>query len=160
MTDASRRVRLVRHVFVESIPDALETGVLYVSIRHETVVHACCCGCGGEVVTPLSPTDWALRFDGETVSLEPSIGNWSFPCRSHYWITRGRVDWVPAWSKRQIDRGRELDAARKQDAARQPRHGDPSVLEVSVADSGAREAPDTTQRVRQIWRWFRRRLGR
>jgi len=34
------------------------------------------------VVTPLSPTGWSLIFDGETVSLYPSIGNWNFPCRS------------------------------------------------------------------------------
>ena len=86
------------HNFVRSVPEALEQGVLYVSIEYATAIHRCCCGCGKEVVTPLSPRDWKLTFDGETVSLHPSIGNWSFPCRSHYWIKQDRVEWVPAIS--------------------------------------------------------------
>lgn len=85
------------HRFVEFIPDSLDEGVIYLSIACGTVVHRCCCGCGREVVTPLTPTDWKLIFDGQTVSLYPSIGNWSFPCRAHYWITRNRVDWAADW---------------------------------------------------------------
>ncbi|WP_417924835.1 DUF6527 family protein [Collimonas pratensis] len=27
--------------------------------------------------------DWSLTYDGKTVSLDPSIGNWSLPCRAH-----------------------------------------------------------------------------
>jgi hypothetical protein len=49
----------------------------------------CCCGCGHEVVTPFSPTDWKLTFDCVSVSLYPSIGNWSPPCRAHYFIECG-----------------------------------------------------------------------
>ena len=60
------------HEFVEFIPDVLEEGKIYVSIEHSTVVHRCCCGCGKEVVTPLSPTDWKLIFNGKTISLDPS----------------------------------------------------------------------------------------
>lgn len=76
----------MKHEFVKSVPKNPEKGVIYVSIDYATVIHQCCCGCGREVVTPLSPTDWQLSFDGQTVSLDPSIGNWSFPCQSHYWI--------------------------------------------------------------------------
>ena len=86
------------HKFVEFIPDALDDGILYVSFAYGTAAHRCCCGCGREVVTPLTPTDWKLIFDGETVSLYPSIGNWNFPCRSHYWITHNRVEWAEDWS--------------------------------------------------------------
>ena len=86
------------HKFVEFIPDTLEPAVLYVSITHGTAVHRCCCGCGREVVTPLTPTDWKMIFDGDTVSLYPSIGNWNLPCRSHYWITRNHVEWAEDWS--------------------------------------------------------------
>ena len=67
-----------------------------------TAVHKYCCGCGCEVVTPLSPTDWKLTFDGVSVSLSPSIGNWSFPCRSHYWIVNNAVRWAGDWSPEQI----------------------------------------------------------
>jgi len=58
-----------------------------------TVVHKCCCGCGNEVVTPLSQTDWQLSFDGESISLYPSIGNRNFKCKSHYWIKNNNVIW-------------------------------------------------------------------
>ena len=65
---------VLTHEFVEFVPDELKERTLYGSIPYKTVVHLCCCGCGREVVTPLSPTDWQLTFDGETVSLHPSIG--------------------------------------------------------------------------------------
>ena len=93
----------LRHKFVEFIPDTLETAVLYVSIAHGTAVHRCCCNCGREVVTPLTPTDWKVIFDGESVSLYPSIGNWNFPCRSHYWISHNRVEWAEDWSDWRVE---------------------------------------------------------
>jgi hypothetical protein len=43
------------------------------------------------VVTPLTPTDWSLTFNGEDVSLHPSVGNWEQACRSHYVLKLGRV---------------------------------------------------------------------
>ena len=52
-------------------------------------------GCGGRVVTPLSPDDWRLTYDGDTVSLWPSIGNWAFACQSHYWIRSDQIVWAP-----------------------------------------------------------------
>ena len=103
----------MRHEFVECIPDKLQEGVLYISLPYATAVHRCACGCGNDVVTPFSPTDWHLMFNGETVSLAPSIGNWSFPCRSHYWIEGGRVVWAARWSDEQIAQERERDARRK-----------------------------------------------
>jgi hypothetical protein len=89
--------------FVEYIPSDLKEGTIYVSITFATAVHKCCCGCGNEVVTPLSPTDWKLVFDGVSISFDPSIGNWGFDCISHYWIRRNRVIWVSRWSKERID---------------------------------------------------------
>lgn len=99
----------LKHVFVDFIPDELEQGTLYVSIRFATASHLCCCGCGNKVVTPIRPTDWMLIFDGKSVSLDPSIGNWSFPCQSHYWITNNLVNWAPQWSQKYIERGRLHD---------------------------------------------------
>jgi hypothetical protein len=99
--------------FVENIPEALEPGVLYVSMTLASAIHLCACGCGREVITPLSPTDWKLCFDGENVSLDPSIGNWSFPCHSHYWIRRGKVRWSRLWSAEEIADGRVHDHRRK-----------------------------------------------
>lgn len=90
------------HRFVKYIPEQLEPGVLYISMEYATAVHSCCCGCGQEVVTPFTPTDWKMTFDGETVSLWPSIGNWKLSCRSHYIIRSGRVMRRAAWSEEEI----------------------------------------------------------
>ena len=87
------------HEFVSHIPDVLDDGILYVSIPFTTALHKCCCGCGNEVVTPFHPDDWKMTFDGETVSLYPSIGNWNFVCQSHYWISRNRVKWDKDWTE-------------------------------------------------------------
>jgi hypothetical protein len=71
------------------------------------------CGCGNEVVTPLSPTDWKLTFDGKTVSLYPSIGNWNFECQSHYWIKKNRIEFADHWSQKEILGGRKSDSNTK-----------------------------------------------
>jgi hypothetical protein len=89
--------------FVKAVPRDLEPGVLYVSMEYGTVVHSCCCGCGFEVVTPLTPTDWRLTFDGEGVSLWPSVGSWYLPCQSHYVIEDNRVWDAGPWSKARIE---------------------------------------------------------
>lgn len=104
----------LKHEFVEFIPDELEQGTIYVSIRFATASHLCVCGCGNKVVTPIRPTDWTLTFDGKTISLDPSIGNWSFPCQSHYYVRKNRVKWAPKWSRAQIERGRRYDSHAKQ----------------------------------------------
>jgi hypothetical protein len=116
--------------FVTSIPDRLAERTLYVSMEYATVAHKCCCGCGLEVVTPLSPTDWKLTYDGVAVSLHPSIGNWSFPCRSHYWIDKGRIRWAGQMTQEQIDAVRAHDhraKARYFDKPEQTVNSDPSV---------------------------------
>lgn len=110
-----KREITLKHEFVEYIPNEIKNKTIYVSIAFATVVHKCCCGCGNEVVTPLSPTDWKLIFDGESISLDPSIGNWGFACQSHYWIKRNKVKWSRRWSQEEIKAGRSRDALAKQE---------------------------------------------
>ena len=100
----------IQHEFVDDIPDELEDGKLYVSIPYRTASHLCACGCGQRVVTPIKPPKWHLTFDGDTVSLSPSVGNWQFPCRSHYWIRNNRVEWAKGWTDDEIEAGRARDA--------------------------------------------------
>ena len=109
-----KRPMVLAHEFVKAIPDELEERTLYVSMDYATVVHKCCCGCGREVVTPLSPTDWKLIYDGELISLIPSIGNWSFECRSHYWIARSTVRRARQWSEEKVEAGRARDRRAKE----------------------------------------------
>jgi hypothetical protein len=79
---------------VRRIPDQLDYGILYVCFECNVVVHLCACGCGEKVVLPLSPSCWSIEYDGEFVSMRPSVGNFQMSCRSHYWIKQNRVLWV------------------------------------------------------------------
>ncbi|MEQ8908131.1 MAG: DUF6527 family protein [Vicingaceae bacterium] len=90
---------------VEFLPDDLEDNVLYVSFDYTTAVHLCMCGCKNQVVTPLDSNGWELKFKG-SVTLYPSIGNWNFKCRSHYWIRNGKVI--------DCDSGKQFDSDKKE----------------------------------------------
>lgn len=103
------RRNALRPQFVEFIPEQLEDGILYASQRYRTATHLCCCGCGSEVVTPLGPADWTMEVVNGAVTLRPSIGNWSLPCRSHYLIRKGRVIWALDMARAEIHRGRRRD---------------------------------------------------
>lgn len=108
------RRRRLEHRFVMHLPDRIEPGVLYISMDFATASHSCCCGCGEEVVTPFSPTDWKMTYDGETVSLWPSVGNWNQPCRSHYVIRNGEIIEARPWSDDQVEAERQRDRRAKQ----------------------------------------------
>jgi hypothetical protein len=144
------RYQRLDHRFVENVPDRLEPGVLYVSIKYATATHQCCCGCGNEVVTPITPTDWSLSFDGESVSLSPSIGSWTLPCRSHYFIKKGRAIEAPPWSDDQVT------AERARDRRAKARHYLPQP---ETVPSSAKSALPEAQPLRlwhKIKRWLRR----
>lgn len=92
---------------VRRVPDILQGGILYVCFECNVVVHLCACGCSEKVVLQIAPDFWCVQYDGETVSLFPSIGNYQYPCRSHYWIEQNRVKWVrdlPDREEKQIKR--------------------------------------------------------
>lgn len=85
-------------VFVEFIPDELEEGKLYISEKYKTAVHNCLCGCGTRSITPMSghpPHDWKVVKESEgVISLIGSVGNFQFPCKSHYIITKNVANFV------------------------------------------------------------------
>lgn len=141
----------LRHSFVDTVPNKLEVGVLYVCIPYATAVHQCCCGCGNEVVTPLSPDDWELTFNGESVSLNPSIGNWSFACQSHYWIEYNQVWWARRWSRAEIESGRARERL-----ARDRRADDDNVHLLASRGSTAADLKRSSDESRLMWweRWW------
>lgn len=135
----------ISHEFVETIPDRLDDGIIYISLAYATAAHVCCCGCGHEVVTPLHPKQWSVTFNGETVSLSPSIGNWSFACRSHYWVRQGQI-----WPARDFGTA-EVARLRADEELLLDRH----------FNSSAEEEPDSRAAVGAGWwrtntAWFRR----
>jgi len=136
---------IIKTEFVDDIPQDLEQETVYVSMKYATVVHSCFCGCGNEVVTPLSPTDWRIVFDGETVSLYPSVGSWNLDCKSHYWIRQNKVIWSDLWSEDRIEALREYDLDRKRDF---------------YCDRGPTDEPADKSTARpSLWARFRSRLS-
>lgn len=119
-------VTQLRPEFVEFIPEELTPGIIYISKRYATASHLCCCGCGLETVTPLNAAKWRVVEHGDSISLTPSVGNWSFPCRSHYIIQRGRVVWAKSFSPRLVAAVQAEDQRAAEILARQqsdPLHG-------------------------------------
>jgi|SRR5205807_4977732 len=147
-----KRQTILTHEFVEYIPEDLAEGKIYVTMAFATAAHKCCCGCGNQVITPISPTDWQLTFDGESISFDPSIGNWSFDCKSHYWIIRNRVKWAPRWSPRQIEIGRTHDQVAKERYFERARS--PAVNDIRTSTGRPEEVKSEWRLWQKIKRWW------
>jgi hypothetical protein len=107
------RLTSIRPQFVDFIPRELEEGILYISERYRTASHKCACGCRERVVTPLSPVDWQLQRENDLVTLRPSIGNWNYACRSHYWIRKNQIRWGKTLTLEEISLVQARDVADK-----------------------------------------------
>lgn len=125
----TRRYEL-SHSYVEFVPMDLDQGILYISTRFKTASHLCCCGCGQKVVTPLNPAKWRLEDHGSTVSLSPSVGLGAFPCRSHYWIRRSRVQWCRNMSDAQTAHAQQADRLADQVYTGERRLDEPSFSDL------------------------------
>ena len=112
----SQRLKSITPKFVEYIPtdgEDLITGTVYISMKHNTVVHRCPCGCGGLSEFMLDPIRFRMEYDGRNVTFKPSIGNSNLQCRSHYWIRQNQIQWcapMESWETKQAQR-RELSRA-------------------------------------------------
>jgi len=67
-----------------------------------------------KVRTPLKPTEWSLEETSDGPTLRPSVGNWQQECRSHYFITRGKIMWAGDWTVEQIEAGRRAEELRRE----------------------------------------------
>ena len=91
-----KRLQNYKTQFVQSIPQDLKKGILYVCVTYDICVHLCPCGCMSKIFTPISKEyGWVISYDGVNVSLAPSIGNGAYPCGSHYFLKEGKVQWLP-----------------------------------------------------------------
>jgi hypothetical protein len=98
---------------VDYLPRELSPGILYVSEEYKVAGHLCACGCGNKVVVPLGPAEWTFHENAGRPTLRPSIGNWQLPCRSHYVISDGRIDWGDQWSEAAVVAGRRAEDVRR-----------------------------------------------
>lgn len=135
----------VTYTFVDYIPEDLDEGVIYIALEFGAVIHLCCDGCGERVSTPLHPAQWKLIFDGETVSIQPSVGSSELACNSHYIIERNRVRWCRPLTEWKAAKDRAADVATVD------RYFDPKVL--------PRSGPSAQQPTKRVGLW-RRLLGR
>lgn len=131
-----QKVTTITLTRVQYIPKTLEPGVLYVSEEYEAAVHLCACGCGLKVSTPLGPTEWSFVDSPNGPSLKPSIGNWQFPCRSHYWIQGGQVIWSGDWTPAQVKVGQLAEEERRRDYYESLKRGREGFI-------------------RRLWRWIK-----
>lgn len=88
------KINKINPVFVNTIPQYLEEGNLYIALGYNAIVHKCACGCGKIVSTPTDENGWTLSYKDSKVSLSPSIGNWSYECKSHYFISKNNIIWL------------------------------------------------------------------
>jgi Family of unknown function (DUF6527) len=89
----------VRYVYqaVERIPKVLANGIVYHSEEFEIGALLCACGCGHRV-SLLVPDSHQITSEGGMATVRPSIAVCDAPCKSHYYISAGRVEWLPAFS--------------------------------------------------------------
>jgi len=85
---------------VERIPKLLERGVVYHNEEFQLAALLCACGCGHRV-TLLVPDSHQVSSEGEFATIRPSIAVCDAPCKSHYFVTAGRVKWLPAFTQEQ-----------------------------------------------------------
>lgn len=140
--------------FVDFIPTHLEDGVLYISQEYKTAIHKCCCGCGQEVVTPLSAAQWQVSVTKDKVSLNPSIGNWNFECKSHYWIKQNRVSWSYTFTEREIQQVQARDRRDLQEMTRHTNlHKNNNPQQLNKTTSSLIEK--TLLAIQKFWNWIR-----
>lgn len=102
-----------------------------------------CCGCGEEIFTPLNKAQWRLvkNESTDTVSLFPSIGNWKYPCKSHYWIENNIVKAAGPMSDRIIRNVIKRDRRDKD-------------IYIKEHNQEARHHEDTFAYMSRLVRWF------
>ena len=87
-----RRQKVLRPEFVQSIPTgSRKPGEIVVSCRYNVASFLCPCGCGAAMDIIFRPYRWRMEWDGEHLSICPSISSPRLACKSHYWITRNEV---------------------------------------------------------------------
>ena len=91
--------------------------------------------------------------DGVSVSLSPSIGNWSEKCQSHYWIINNKIQWASKFSRHEIlqtRRARELEREQYFSANTKPETGRFEPERFPIVTSMRRC-------LTRIWHWILRR---
>ena len=69
--------------------------IIYISDEYGISGHRCICGCGELTIMPIGKNEWNYQVDeSERLSMQPSVGNYQLPCKSHYIIQKGGANFV------------------------------------------------------------------
>ena len=129
---------------VERIPKLLSDGVVYHNEEFQLAALLCACGCGHRI-TLLVPDSHQVSSDGGLATIRPSIAVCDVPCKSHYFVTAGKVEWLPAFTRAQASNLMRNQIARHASHDRRP-----SWIETSRA-----ALKRVAKRIRSLLRLFR-----
>jgi hypothetical protein len=129
---------------VERIPKLLSDGVVYHNEEFELAALLCACGCGHRI-TLLVPDSHQVTSDRGLATIRPSIAVCDAPCKSHYFVTAGKIKWLPAFTQ-----AKASNLMRNQIARHASRDRRPSWIETSRA-----ALKRAAERVRSLVRLFR-----
>ena len=82
---------------MDRIPIQMRPDVVYYTDEFELAGLLCACGCGHRI-TLLVPDGHEVLDDGGFATIRPSIGVLDAACKSHYIISAGHVQWLPAFT--------------------------------------------------------------
>ena len=129
---------------VERIPKLLSDGVVYHNEEFQLAALLCACGCGHRI-TLLVPDSHQVSSEGGLATIRPSIAVCDAPCKSHYFVTAGKVEWLPAFTQAQASNLMRNQIARHASHDRRP-----SWIETSWA-----ALKRAAKRIRSLLRLFR-----
>lgn len=86
-----------RYQAVDRLPKQLSPSVVYHSEEYEIGALLCACGCGHRVSLLVPDSHQITSLDG-LATIDPSISVCDAPCKSHYFIRAGDVEWLQAFS--------------------------------------------------------------
>lgn len=100
------RIDEIKPVLVMELPKSvndMKPGILYLKHNNDGTYesfHLCPCGCGEPVYLQYGGKGWDLKFSSvgaeglSSVTINPSIGCFDIPCKSHYFIRNNKIVWV------------------------------------------------------------------
>ena len=100
-----------RYKLVDRIPTQMEEGVVYHTEEFELAGLLCACGCGHRI-TLIVPDSHRVWDEGGYATIQPSVGVFDAPCKSHVIIRAGKVQWLPAFSGSQATKIMQAQIAR------------------------------------------------